>query len=305
MGDEKALITDFLNVLRREKNYSPLTTSSYSKDLADFVHFLETEAETTITQTTSDTIRAYLATCSINGLSKKSISRRISSLRSFYKHLLKHGIVRVNPLTGVRAPKLDKKLPRFFSTNEVNSLLESQDLSLWQGIRDNAILELLYGGGLRISELTSLNIGDVNLNRGIAKVCGKGNRERLAPIGSYATKAIAEYRMMAEAHFRESKVNMDPLALFVNKSGGRLGAGSIRKMIKKCLLKAGLDTSASPHTLRHTFATHLLNNDADLRSVQELLGHKSIAATQVYTHLTTKRLKDVYKKSHPRDSFDD
>ncbi|MGE4286561.1 MAG: tyrosine recombinase XerC [Phycisphaerae bacterium] len=295
---------DFLTYLEREKNYSHLTTEAYGKDLTAFTAYCESELEKNVLQVRSEDIKAYLAICNIEGLSKKTISRRVSSLRSFYKYLLRRGQIRANPLTGIRSPKQDKKLPRFFTNNEMDALLNEQDLSTWLGARDKAILETLYGGGLRVSELVGLDTASLDAAHAIVRVVGKGNRERLCPIGEDAVKAISAYRELASRHFLESRVIPDGSALFLNKNGHRLSAGGIRRLLKKYLIKGGLDSDASPHTLRHSFATGLLNNDADLRSVQELLGHKSIAATQVYTHLTTKRIKEVYKKAHPRDKLD-
>lgn len=300
----KEAIDDFLTCLLREKNYSALTIEAYGKDLAAFCAYCETELEKEVLAVRSEDIKAYLAICSIEGLSKKTISRRISSLRSFYKFLLRRGLLRANPLTGIRSPKQDKKLPHFFTNTEMDALLSEQDLSEWLGSRDRAILETLYGGGLRVSELAGLNTTSLDSARGVVRVLGKGNRERLCPIGEEAVNAIAAYRELASRHFLESKVVADEEPLFLNKNGHRLCAGGVRRLLKKYLVCGALDSTASPHTLRHSFATGLLNNDADLRSVQELLGHKSIAATQVYTHLTTRRIKEVYKKAHPRDKLE-
>ncbi|WP_161944651.1 tyrosine recombinase XerC [Sedimentisphaera salicampi] len=299
----EAAVNEFIEFLRYERGSAELTISSYRNDLKDFSRFLGEEDFGSIFEASPEIIRAYLTRCSLEGLGRKSAARRVSSLRAFYKHLLQNGKISVNPVTGLRTPKPDGKLPNFLTEKEIDYLLSEQDLSTWLGARDKAILEVLYGGGLRISELTGLSRSSFRSGGRIVKVRGKGNRERLCPLGERAGKAVEDYLRLAENHFRECCRAFDEEAVFLNRFGRRLKEGGIRKMLKKYLLKAGLSKSATPHTLRHSYATHLLDHNADLRSVQELLGHKSIAATQVYTHLTTKRLKDVYKKAHPRDSF--
>ncbi|AQQ09928.1 Tyrosine recombinase XerC [Sedimentisphaera cyanobacteriorum] len=299
----EAAVSEFLEFLRCQRGSAELTVSSYRNDLKDFADFLSEEEFGSIFDAGPEIIRAYLTRCSLEGLGKKSAARRVSSLRSFYKHLLQSGKISINPITGLRTPKPDGKLPNFLTEKEIDYLLSEQDLSTWLGARDKAILEVLYGGGLRISELTGLCRSSFKSGGRIVKVRGKGSRERLCPLGERAKRAVEDYIKLAENHFREKGGAFDQEAVFLNRFGRRLQDGGIRKMLKKYLLKAGLSKSATPHTLRHSYATHLLDHNADLRSVQELLGHKSIAATQVYTHLTTKRLKDVYKKAHPRDSF--
>jgi integrase/recombinase XerC len=226
-------------------------------------------------------------------------------LRSFYKFLVKRNQLSSNPVMAVRTPKQDKRLPHFLEYDQVKRLLETPPLDNWLGARDRAIMETLYSTGVRVSELVALNMDDVDFLSEVVHIRGKGKKERIVPIGTSALQFIQHY-MEFRSKRANSNPNFDSRVLFVNKHGRRLSTRSVRRKMDKYLKMAGLDISISPHTLRHSFATHMLNNGADLRSVQELLGHQSLSTTQVYTHLTTKKLKDVYDKAHPRDnSVDD
>jgi integrase/recombinase XerC len=232
--------------------------------------------------------------------SKSTTARKLATLRSFYKFLVKRGHLSTNPVMAVRTPKQEKKLPKFLEYEQVKKLIETPPTDNWLGARDRAIMETLYSTGVRVSELVGLNIDDVDFLSEVLHIRGKGKKERLTPIGSSALQAIQHYMEFRNKR-AQSNGNFDSKVLFVNKHGKRLSTRSVRRKMDKYLKIAGLDPSISPHTLRHSFATHMLNNGADLRSVQELLGHQSLSTTQIYTHLTTKKLKEVYDSAHPRD----
>jgi integrase/recombinase XerC len=324
-------VSEFLNYLKFEKHFSEHTAKCYGADLAQFTEFLlgrsqgdysrggdggtsgggqSTTALSVQTRTGIDqmllsvdvnSVRAYLADLNERQYSKSTIARKLATLRSFYKFLLKRGSVGSNPVTAVRTPKQDKKLPRFLEYDEVKKLLETPPVDNWLGARDRAILEVLYSTGIRVSELVGLNMDDIDFLGEVVHVRGKGKKERIAPISSSALQIIQHY-MEYRNKRAQSNPNFDPKVLFVNKHGRRLSTRSVRRKMDKYLKMAGLDPAISPHTLRHSFATHMLNNGADLRSVQELLGHQSLSTTQIYTHLTTKKLKDVYDSAHPREN---
>lgn len=249
-----------------------------------------------------DEARTYLTFLNEKAYSKATIARKLATLRSFYKFLVKTNRVSSNPMTAIRTPKQDKKLPRFLEYQEVKRLLETPPTDSWLGARDQAILETLYSTGIRVSELVSLNMDDIDFLSEVIHIRGKGKKERITPISSSALQAIQHYMEFRNKR-AQSNNHFDARVLFVNKHGQRLSTRSVRRKMDKYLKMAGLDPAISPHTLRHSFATHMLNNGADLRSVQELLGHQSLSTTQVYTHLTTRKLKEVYEDSHPRESM--
>ncbi len=290
-------IARFSQYLKGEKNVSSHTLRSYSSDLNDFLNFLEKERiPLKVRYIDHLTIRRFLASLQRRGLSHTTTARKLATLRSFFRFLCREEYLEVNPTLGTRTPKLAKRLPKFLALSEVFTLLESPDEKSILGARDRAILELLYATGMRVSELVGLECADVDLLGGVAKVWGKGGKERLAPFGTEAARALHNYLKRREAlHPGEGE-----RGLFLNKSGSRISTRSIRRLLDKYIKKASLSQRISPHTLRHSFATHLLDAGADLRSVQELLGHASLSTTQVYTHLTTERLKKVYDKAHPR-----
>ncbi len=324
-------VNDFLNYLKFEKHFSEHTAKCYGADLAQFTEFLLGRSQADYSQDSDggatgggqsatglsvqtkavvdqmllsidvDSVRAYLANLNDKQYSKSTIARKLATLRSFYKFLLKRGSVSSNPVTAVRTPKQDKKLPRFLEYEEVKRLLGTPPVDNWLGARDKAILEVLYSTGIRVSELVGLNMDDIDFLGEVVHVRGKGKKERIAPISSSALQVIQHY-MEYRNKRSQSNPNFDPKVLFVNKHGKRLSTRSVRRKMDKYLKMAGLDPAISPHTLRHSFATHMLNNGADLRSVQELLGHQSLSTTQIYTHLTTKKLKDVYDSAHPREN---
>jgi integrase/recombinase XerC len=265
-------------------------------------------------------VRAFLARLREQDYLRSSTARKLATLRSFYKFLLRRGQVAVNPVQAIRTPKQDKRLPRFLEYEQIAKLLSAPAGGDWLSSRDKAMLETLYSTGIRVSELVDLDLADIDLIGEAIRVRGKGRKERIAPIGSTAIKALGAYLQLRSAALaarlaRQSDSVGQPggqqegqpggppggQPLFVNKHGRRLSARSVRRKLDKYLVQAGIDpTHVSPHTLRHSFATHLLNNGADLRSVQELLGHRSLSTTQIYTHLTTARIKQVYNAAHPR-----
>ena len=246
----------------------------------------------------ADQIRAFLAFLHEREYSKATTARKLATLRSFYKFCLRRSLITNNPVATIRTPKQERHLPKFLEIEQVKRLLSTPDDTTLLGCRDRAMLETLYSTGVRVSELVALNISDVDAPGESLRVHGKGRKERLSPIGPTAIAAIRRYIDMRNADPRSA--TFDQQALFVNKHGQRLSTRSVRRKLDKYLVQCGLDPSISPHTLRHTFATHMLNNGADLRSVQELLGHQSISTTQIYTHVTTKQLKEEYDESHPR-----
>jgi len=297
----------FLTYLKVEKNASPRTVDSYQKDLFNGLEFFAAnmlkKADYNIIPTDIDhrVFRSYLGWLQGKGLARTTIARHLAAWRSFYRYLLREEIIADNSLAKVSGPKLVKSLPRVLYEGEAALLVESPDLLHPLGIRDRALLETLYAGGFRINELVSLDLGDLDLASGFARVIGKGSKERIVPLGSESVAAIRNYlgesRPRLLANSTERKLNN---AVFLNRWGKRLSGRGIRKIVNKYVEKVSLGRKISPHTLRHSFATHLLNAGADLRSVQELLGHIRLSSTQIYTHVTSERLKQVYKKAHPR-----
>ena len=290
--------------LKNEKNYSNYTIVSYRNDLIQFFNYLKFYRilkDDKIEYVDRSVMRKYIVYLKKSDYSARSISRKISTVRSFFKFCLREGIIKVNPTINLITPKINKKLPYFLYLQEVNKLIEAPLKNTIFGIRDRAILELLYGTGIRVGELVNLNICNIDLYEKTIIVFGKGSKERILPLGNPSIRAIQEYLTGRNLFEKKIFVNKNDLeALFLNRLGGRLTTRSIRRIIIKYMKMAGLNKKISPHVLRHSFATHLLEGGADLRSVQELLGHKSLSTTQIYTHITKERLKTIYKKSHPR-----
>jgi len=290
--------------LKNEKNYSNYTIISYRNDLIQFFNYLKLYRllkDDKIEYVDRSVMRKYIVYLKKSDYSARSISRKISTVRSFFKFCLREGIIKVNPTINLITPKIDKKLPYFLYLQEVNKLIETPLKNTIFGIRDSAILELLYGTGIRVGELVNLNICNIDLYEKTIIVFGKGSKERILPLGNPSIRAIKEYLSSRNLFKKNIFVNKNDLeALFLNRLGGRLTTRSIRRIIIKYMKMAGLKKKISPHVLRHSFATHLLGGGADLRSVQELLGHKSLSTTQIYTHITKERLNTIYKKSHPR-----
>jgi integrase/recombinase XerC len=293
-------LADFLRHLGIEKNASTYTVKSYREDLTQALTFFRERGGAAIRpdQISTRLLRAFVAWLHEKGYARTTISRRVAAVRSWCRFLCRQGTIQKNPADGLRGPKLDRKLPHFLSRADVDRLLAAPNAENGLGFRDRAILETLYSAGLRVSELVNLELGDLDLGDGVAKVRGKGRRERLALIGNAARKAIAEW-LEARAVLLEG-IGRRSEAVFLNKNGSRLSTRSVGRLLVKYLHKTGLDPRTTPHTLRHTFATHMLDAGADIRGVQELLGHKNLTTTQIYTHVSTQRLQDSYRKAHPR-----
>jgi integrase/recombinase XerC len=301
---EEAL-AEFLRYLSLEKQASEHTVKSYREDLTQAKDFLRVQAGGNVapSRVTSRQLRAFMAWLHERGYAKTTIARRLAAVRSWFRFLCRRGAVTVNPADGLRGPRQDKKLPHFLPEEALSQLFTAPSAATLLGRRDRAILEALYSAGLRVSELTGMNLGDFEASEGLATVRGKGKKERLVFFGAKARAALEDW-LRARSALLE-KLNKTPAgrhkdAVFLNKNGTRLTVRSVGRLLAKHLARAGLDAAASPHSLRHSFATHLLDRGADIRSVQELLGHRSLATTQIYTHVTTGRLKDSYQKAHPR-----
>lgn len=293
-------IGQFLQYLRVERGSSPHTLKSYREDLMALAEYLadgdgQCPAPGSITTVE---LRGFVSALHEAGYAKTSISRRLASVRSFLRFGQREGWAKTNPAKALRNPRKSQKLPHHLSTDEIGKLLSAPRGDGTQSLRDRALLETLYSAGLRVSELVGLCDGDLDFAAGIVRVRGKGKKERLAPIGSYAARALKAWLAKRTLHAREKTGRETPV--FTNKFGTRLTTRSVARMLEKYLLETGLDQRTSPHTLRHSFATHLLDRGADIRSVQELLGHKSLVTTQIYTHVSTANLKAAYEKAHPR-----
>lgn len=288
-------LDDFLHFLEAEKNASPHTIKNYGSDLREFFEFLGTESVPGIRDINYLSIRRYLAFLKERNCLKSTISRKLACLKSFFKYLAREKVLETNPAVGIATPKRDRRLPSFLELSEVERLIDTADGNTWESKRDKAILEVLYSSGIRVSELVSLNKESVDLLSGIVKVRGKGKKERMVPLGSYAIRAIENYLDLVPMEKTEGAT-----PLFINRSKTRLTDRSVRRVLLKYARRAALKKEISPHTLRHTFATHLLDRGADLRSVQELLGHAHLSTTQIYTHISAKRLKEAYQAAHPR-----
>lgn len=305
MGDSILLLRDsiklFLVYLKEQKGYSVHTLRNYSIDLRRFSEFLvlRNEGEPDLDTIGPLVIREYLGSL-FGALKRSSIARRLSSLRSFFLFLEKQGLNRGNPAADTVAPKMEKYIPSYLPVDDVFRLLERPDREKPLGLRDLAILEVLYSCGIRVGELEALNISSVDFDERLVKVVGKGNRERIVPIGRKALGAVRDYlEATRNLRSRRGGLSMDN-PLFINFRGGRLSTRSAGRIVKRYAKDTGLTPEISPHSMRHTFATHLLDGGADLRSVQELLGHASLSTTQKYTHVTLDRLMEVYDKAHPR-----
>jgi integrase/recombinase XerC len=296
-SDVGALPERFLQRLEQERNYSPHTLRAYRKDLEEFVEFLGPDAGR-LPAVTHVQLRSFLAHLHSRRVSKRTIMRKLASLRSFYGFLCREGTIRTNPMLGLRTPKQEKRLPNVLSVEEVARLLETASGDDAADHRDRAILETLYSSGMRVGELVSLKVSDVDFFAEVVTVMGKRRKERVCPLGSYALKALEAWLARRGISLVRAPQCREPL--FLNLRGTRLTDRSVARMLAHRLAEANLSPRASPHTLRHSFATHLLDRGADLRSVQELLGHASLSSTQIYTHLSAERLKQVYDKAHPR-----
>ncbi|MCL2760302.1 MAG: tyrosine recombinase XerC [Desulfuromonadales bacterium] len=287
-------IAEFIRYLKVERNASPHTVEAYERDLDQFARFMEEKVrpDITIHEISHINIRNYLAALHSQQM-KSTIGRKLASVRSLFRFLLRRGFIAKNPAELVSTPKKEKKLPYHLDIDEALSLIDAPKNPDILALRDKAILETLYSSGLRVSELTGLNIGDINFEGGMLKVLGKGGKERIVPVGSYAVKAIKSYLEKRN----EQGFNAP---LFLNARGGRITRRSIGRVVEHYMTYLTTMKKVSPHTLRHTFATHLLEGGADLRGIQEMLGHASISTTQKYTHVTIDKLLEVYDKAHPK-----
>ena len=334
------VIAGFMSYLLDERHFSPYTSRCYGVDLRQYAEFLTEELNISATHEQEIQTFARFAERAGNGAAPKedvvatvgpatiteailkmdvagirkflehlggqqyspaTMARKIATLRSFHRWLEKRSLIATNPMLMIRTPKQSKRLPKAIDVSQVEKLLAAPDSTNLLGARDRAILETLYSTGIRVSELVGINRGDVDETGAALIVRGKGRRERIVPLGSHALIALRHYAAMLDTATNTNGHGIDPVApLFINKHGGRLSTRSVRRKVSKYLNQAGLDPNISPHTLRHSFATHLLDNGADLRSVQELLGHQSLSTTQVYTHLTSQRMRDAYDDAHPR-----
>lgn len=290
----------FLQYLRVERNASDLTIKSYGEDLLALQEYFAGDGAEELPpagEITTLDLRGYLARLHEAGYAKTTIARRLASLRSFFRFGQREGWAESNPAKPLRNPRKPRSLPHFLSSDDLERLLAAPTADAL-GLRDRAMLETLYSAGLRVSELVGLNDGDLDRRAGILRVRGKGKRERLAPIGSFAAKALKSWLEVRELAPQGPQGPEAPV--FVNRRGLRLTTRSVGRLLEKYLKQTGLDRRTTPHTLRHSFATHLLDRGADIRCVQELLGHKSLVTTQIYTHVSTAGLREVYERAHPR-----
>jgi integrase/recombinase XerC len=293
-------IAQFLRYLQIERGVSPHTLKAYREDLTAAAEYFAEEDGTTPdpASLTAVELRGLLSALHDAGFAKTSIARKLASLRSFYRFGQREGWIKSNPARALRNPRKGRTLPHFLTTDEIGKLLAAPPKGEPLGLRDRAILETAYSAGLRVSELVGLNDGDADLAQGVLRVRGKGRKERLAPLGSYAVKALQAWLKTRTLSPKEPQGREAPV--FTNRFGRRLTTRSVGRLLEKYLRETGLDRRTSPHTLRHSFATHLLDRGADVRSVQELLGHKSLVTTQIYTHVSTANLRAAYEKAHPR-----
>ncbi len=293
---EANLLDHFVIFLRAERNLSPKTVDAYSHDIVIYLNDLE-EAATTVSSVTRDDLLEHLARLRKRGLSPRSCARHLAALRSFHGFLFDEQLVAHNAADDLDTPKHAKKLPVFLTEHEVVALLEAPNVLSSAGLRDRAILEVLYATGLRVSELAALGLSDLNLTDGFLIAFGKGRKERLVPLGKSAIRAVTQYLEQARPRFLKTRRSN---AVFLNPSGKGFSRMGLWKLIRRHAHTAGIDKPLSPHKLRHSFATHLVERGADLRSVQSMLGHADLATTQIYTHVDSTRLRAVYDQHHPR-----
>ncbi|KKB36435.1 site-specific tyrosine recombinase XerD [Bacillus thermotolerans] len=295
----KERLEDFVHYMVVEKGLSKNTISAYKRDLTHYLLFLnKVEQVDSLQDVTRTHIVQFLGHLKGEGKSSKTIARHVASVRAFHQFLLRDKAVDQDPSVHIEPPKMEKTLPKVLSLTEVEALLEAPDASTPFGLRDQAMLELLYATGMRVSEMTSLDLDDVHLTMGFVRCTGKGNKERIIPIGKTAIQVIESYLNTGRPRLKSKKYPEE--ALFLNHHGKRLSRQGFWKILKALAKKANIEKELTPHTLRHSFATHLLENGADLRAVQEMLGHADISTTQIYTHVTKTRMKDVYSQFHPR-----
>jgi len=298
----ESLLDRYVTHLIAERNASSYTVRNYQREIKQFMEYARVSGVRSWDEVDLPLLRRWLAWLTGKGYVKASIARRISEIRSFYRYLVREEAVETNPVLGLSAPKLPRRLPRYLNVHETAGLLGTPDLSTPLGLRDRAILELLYGAGVRVGELVSLNTGSLDLPRREARVLGKGSKERIVMMGEPA-------RLALRCYLSESRPTLvtdsSRSALFLNRNGGRLSTVSVSKLLHKYAARAGIGKNVTPHMLRHSFATHLLDGGADLRSVQELLGHENLVTTQIYTHVSQNQLREAYLRAHPHADEDD
>ncbi len=292
----EALVQKFVNFLERDKRLSLNTLQSYRRDIEQYFTYLQEINLQNISNSNKTTVIAYLLYLQKKGRATSTISRNLASIRSFYQYISKNKLIDHDPTAELESPKVEKKLPQILSPEEVELLLEQPQCVDLKGYRDKAMLELLYATGIRVSELIQLDLSDLNIEMAYIR-CNKGTKERMIPIGSMAIGALKEYLNKSRPLLIQSS---DETALFVNINGSRLTRQGFWKIIKQYKNQAQINKDITPHTLRHSFAAHLLENGADLRSIQEMLGHSDISSTQIYAQIAKNRIKDIYKKTHPR-----
>lgn len=291
------LLQRYIKYLEAERGLSAYTVRNYTTDIQGFLDFLSTNKVATLDKVDRSIMRLYLGSLHTKATSRISINRKLSALRSFYRYLMRENLVNSEPMSSLSAPKLEKRLPTFLTKDEILRLIKAPDTSTPQGVRDQAILELLYAAGLRLSEIVSLNQGDVDLNSRQIRAWGKGSKERIVLMGKPAAEALRRYIKHSRTKLLGKRNNP---ALFLNRFGERIAERRIQYIITKYARQAGLDMRVYPHMLRHTFATHMLDGGADLRAVQELLGHSRLATTQIYTHVSQNQIRRTYLAAHPR-----
>lgn len=292
---EKNIVESFLDFLQKDKKLSDNTLQSYNRDIKLYCNYLEENGLDPI-KTNEEELNTYLISLKDNGKAVSTVSRNLASLRSFYQYLYRTKVITEDPTISLESPKIERKLPKVLSSEQVELLLEQPKCVDLKGYRDKAMLELVYATGIRVTELISLNLGDIDLESGYIKCVGK-TKERIIPIGTLAIDALKEYVEKSRKFLLKDEADQ---ALFVNVNGHRLTRQGFWKIIKQYKTQANIDIDITPHTLRHSFAVHLLENGAELRAIQEMLGHSDISSTQVYAQIGQNRIKDVYMKSHPR-----
>jgi len=298
------MIRDFQTYLDVEKNVSEHTQTAYIADIQEFARFLVEQQfvrqPDEIVSTQPETLRHYLAVLYKKKMKKVTVNRKIASLRAFFKYLMRTGKIDVNPAEMVQSLKTEKYIPTFLSVDEMLEVLNAQRDNSFSGLRDRAMLEVFYSCGLRLSELAGLDVADIDFNQKLVKVRGKGRKERIVPVGDPALKALTDYLEKARLIRTKSEPGVFKMPVFLNQRGERITTRSIARIVNASTVKSGIGRKISPHALRHSFATHLLNAGADLRSIQELLGHESLSTTQKYTAVDINRLMEIYDKAHPR-----
>ncbi|MFQ6677940.1 MAG: site-specific tyrosine recombinase/integron integrase [Fidelibacterota bacterium] len=299
MDSSYIYITDFINFTEKEKGYSAHTAKSYRHDLNRFHSFMTSylgKSAWLVEDVDKQTIRHFLGKEFEAGFASKTVARRLATIKSFFKYLLSNNIINVNPAAEVRTPKTPKSLPAFISEKMIGELMNIPDLSTIAGYRDKAILELFYSTGMRLSELVGLNFGDFQFDDKLVRVFGKGKKERLIPFGNYAKISLENYWQKRGMSIRTAE-RTEPC--FVNAKNKRISIRTVQRRVKKYIQQIAEGSSLGPHTLRHSFATHMLERGADIRALKDLLGHSSLSSTQIYTHIQPEKMKEIYKQAHP------